>query len=608
MKRIGSLLCTAFFLLGSCDLSAAVQRNAHTLESGAVRVEGRIIDALSDETDPDALLYLLIDSEGERVIVSARSKDNQKIEFERIIGATMSLVGKCASIDPDRQKRIGRIVQADPNDITVITNALSYRTLLTGKQKANADAFGSRQRVNGRVIACWPNDNVLIKTHDGQLVRASIQNSGHPRNRDTDLPRVGDFVEVVGLPEIDLLQNCLARCRWRASAVEPDLPAPTATRIPAHQLLFDDQGRYRVNAKYHGRRIIISGRITELASIKEYHHQLIVNCDNRINIPIYLPRNLTISLRPGSKVDIEGTCVIDTETWSTHGSIPRIRELLISVSDPSHIRVVQDPPWWTTSRLLSAIGGLLLVVFATIFWNLSLRRVLKRKSQALENELAARLESNLKTRERTRLAVELHDSISQNLSGLAMEIGSAVRLAPAGIDSMLPHLKIASRTLQSCRDDLRDCLWDLRSNALEERDMNDAIHTTLRPYVTDATTLRVRFNVSRKVFSDNLAHTLLRIIRELVSNAIRHGGASEILIAGTIDGRKLLFSVRDNGCGFDPDNCPGIEQGHFGLQGIRERIQRFDGKMDIDVKRSVGSKISITMNISFPQEEDRTEP
>lgn len=594
-------------LVAACPIFAlgiAAQTNRQT----TVRVEGRIIDIIADETDPDSLFYILDSAKG-RVVVTTRAKDTRNEESESLIGATMSLVGHCVQPDLCRQGGTDPVIQADTHSITFVTNTAPTHLDASPLFKSpTSEVLGNRQRIRGKVIASWPRDNVLIRTQSGTLVRASIPYGGSPRDRNADLPHVGDSVEVIGIPESGLLQNCLTRCKWHPCAAESDDGAPAAERITPQRLLFDDMGRYRVDVRYHGRRVIISGIFTELSSISEFHRQFIINCDKRINIPIYLSKKMDLSLRPGSKVDIEGVCVIDTETWSPHGSIPRIRELLISVSDPSHVRVVQGPPWWTTGRLLSTIGGLLLAILGTVFWNLSLRRILRRKSKALENEFAARLESDLKTRERTRLAVELHDSISQNLSGLAMEIGSAIRLAPTGIDSMLPHLNIASRTLQSCRDDLRDCLWDLRSNALEEQDMNDAIHTTLRPYITAATTLRVRFNVPRKVFSDNLAHTLLRIIRELVSNAIRHGGASEIQIAGTIDGRKLLFSVRDNGCGFDPAGCPGVEQGHFGLQGIRERIQRFDGEMKIETNRSAGSKISITMNISFPQEEDRMEP
>ena len=109
--------------------------------------------------------------------------------------------------------------------------------------------------------------------------------------------------------------------------------------------------------------------------------------------------------------------------------------------------------------------------------------------------------------------------------------------------------------------------------------------------------LSVRFNVPRETFSDNTAHTILKIIRELAANALRHGKATSLKIAGAIDDGKLLFSVRDNGCGFDPDLAPGISQGHFGLQGIAERLERLNGEMKIESSPGNGAKVTVTLPI-----------
>ena len=87
------------------------------------------------------------------------------------------------------------------------------------------------------------------------------------------------------------------------------------------------------------------------------------------------------------------------------------------------------------------------------------------------------LTSELKTGERTRLAVELHDSLAQNLTGVAMEIEAAIR---SGGDGASPHLTIADKALKSCRTELRNALWDLRNQALEEPVMKDAIRRCRR--------------------------------------------------------------------------------------------------------------------------------
>ena len=86
-------------------------------------------------------------------------------------------------------------------------------------------------------------------------------------------------------------------------------------------------------------------------------------------------------------------------------------------------------------------------------------------------------------------------------------------------------------------------------------------------------------------------------MRELVVNAIRHGKADRIRIAGSIEGRKLLLSVHDNGCGFKPDSAPGIAEGHFGLQGIRERIDELGGTFEIASAPGKGAKAKVVMTL-----------
>ncbi len=158
---------------------------------------------------------------------------------------------------------------------------------------------------------------------------------------------------------------------------------------------------------------------------------------------------------------------------------------------------------------------------------------------------------------------------------------------------MLKHLTIAAKALKSCRDELRNCLWDLRSQALEEHELTTAILRTLQPHINDSR-LAVRFNVPRTLLSDNLTHALLRIIRELVINATRHGAATSIRVAGSLEGSRLQCSVTDNGCGFNPEDPPGVLQGHFGLQGIRERVKQLGGTFELASSPGAGTRATVT--------------
>ena len=238
-----------------------------------------------------------------------------------------------------------------------------------------------------------------------------------------------------------------------------------------------------------------------------------------------------------------------------------------------------------------------LVLF--LIWNASLRVLVERRGRELARKQVEAAHAKFKAIERMRLATELHDSVVQNLTGAALEIRAAQAALPAASEDSAPHLDIALKTINSSRAELRNCIWDLRNQALEKNDIDEAIRITLQPHIVDAK-LHVRFNVPRRKIPDNAFHNILCIIRELVVNAVRHGHATTLKVAGTIDGDRLLFSVADDGCGFDPATRPGMEQGHFGLEGVMERVKALDGTADITSAPGKGTRIAI--NTPLPEE------
>ena len=132
--------------------------------------------------------------------------------------------------------------------------------------------------------------------------------------------------------------------------------------------------------------------------------------------------------------------------------------------------------------------------------------------------------------------------------------------------------------------------------------MNEAVNRTLVPHVENIS-LSVRFNVPREILSESTVHAILKIIRELSANAIRHGMATELKIAGEYHGGDISFSVTDNGHGFDPMTAPGANEGHFGLLGIQERLEEFNGSMKIASLSGKGTKISVYMHVGKPDYE-----
>jgi signal transduction histidine kinase len=445
------------------------------------------------------------------------------------------------------------------------------------------------RRIAGRILASWSDTESLLKTPSGRLMRVSFASRPAPKG--------GTFAEVVGRPVSDVYRVNLERARWRPS--DPfDFAETSATNVTARDIMLGENGQVQIKPQFLGKTITLRG------TLRNRNGDTLNIEDGSFLVSVVAPE-ANPDTEPGSVVEATGICVLDVENWRPNAAFPQIRGFFV-VCGADGLRVIARPPWWTSGRLFAVIAILLAAVAAVLVWNRSLKALAERRGRALLRAQLGHIKSTLKISERTRLAAELHDTLAQNLTGVSMEISAAQRLLPASAPSAaIQHLEFASNAIASSRDELRNCLWDLRGEALDQPDMEKAIEFSIRPHVGD-TSVAIRFRVPRARLSDALAHATLRIVRELTINAIRHGGAKTIRIAGCIDGYLLKFSVSDDGRGFDPESAPSIDQGHFGLQGIRERVDTFGGSISIDSSPGRGTHVDVTVAING-EEEDKPE-
>lgn len=563
------------------------------LDFELIRTTGEVLDVFSDETDPE-FVYLQLNCQNARILVPT-AYDNPLVRTSAaLIGAHVEIVGVCEPAPYMDHWRIGRIVKTDSGHIALVNPAhdnLFAAPEIKGFRRMQPEDLSrlGRHRATGRVLARWNGNRILLRTTMGELVTAELATE--------ELPDCETTVEIVGFPETDLYSLSLIRANWRPAA-QPIVfpPESAATNLSVRAIITDESGRARFNTPLHGRIVRLRGIVRSLPpQIAATDRRIYLESDDiTFSADVGSIPGVVDNIALGSEICVTGVCIMETHAWRPNADFANIRGFVLVPRTAEDVQILSTPSWWTRSRLLFALTALLLLVVAFLVWNISLHRLVERRGQELTRESIARAESDIRTLERTRLAVELHDSIAQNLTSVTMEIDTAGQYVENARPELRQHLMQAARTLKSCRNEVRNCLWDLRSNALEEPDFARAIRLTLLPYVKD-TEITVRFPVPRTKITDNTTHEILRIIRELVMNSTRHGGATQIKIAGSIEGDRLKFSVQDNGCGFTPETAPGVSEGHFGLQGVRERVARMDGRFSVRSVPGSGAKVTIDL-------------
>jgi signal transduction histidine kinase len=95
--------------------------------------------------------------------------------------------------------------------------------------------------------------------------------------------------------------------------------------------------------------------------------------------------------------------------------------------------------------------------------------------------------------------------------------------------------------------------------------------------------------------TEPVAHDLLMVAREAVYNAMLHGNPEHVGVALTYEDHELVLDLDDDGCGFDPQQVEGGSGHHFGLKGMRERIERSGGKFRLTSAPGKGVHIEVQL-------------
>ena len=192
--------------------------------------------------------------------------------------------------------------------------------------------------------------------------------------------------------------------------------------------------------------------------------------------------------------------------------------------------------------------------------------------------------------ERRRIAREFHDSLEQDLAGLALRLDSAAgsMTDPEARRVMERHREIVARL----RDETRHYIWDLRDPARLQGSLADRVQALLGE-LRDVHAAPIAFEAGGSLPSlpPETIHHLLQMLREAVSNAARHARAGRIGVSLREEDGGLFASVADNGIGFDP--AGGGPAGHFGLRGLVERARRIRATATVESRPGAGTTVII---------------
>lgn len=277
------------------------------------------------------------------------------------------------------------------------------------------------------------------------------------------------------------------------------------------------------------------------------------------------------AVRRSSEVQVIG--VVSTDSKFAGNSAFAI---LLSPAEDA-VRVVRQAPWWTPAKILGAslIAGLVIASLVLGYFRFKERYLLQIM------------------KERELLAHDLHDTVSQSLAGIGLQLDSAAAYVPDH-DIARTQIERARGMVRQSHEELRRSVTTLRHQIAAIGDLAHALDQTAQRLVAGGD-LQVKCEVSGVAIRlpVSVADCFFRIGQEAIANSVQHAGASVIRINLSYANRLLSMRITDNGNGFAPDEA---SSGH-GLFGMKKRAQMIDAQFEL-IRESKGMTISVQKRIA----------
>ena len=514
------------------------------------------------------------------VVIRAAFWDHHVGDLDRFIDARVRVSGNVGAIFGPTEQLVGiSLLAGRTSDVEVLERPIEPFALpvqpighiFTYSYAAEANR---RIRIRGVVVGDIPARAVSVSDYTSNSVFRSVRHVIFVKDRTGSVSveteqtaplRPGDVIEVAGFPAVSPGKPVLGDAVFRVVGSEA---SPLPLSVPAGPVVRADSDAelVRVDAQLLGILRTPNERVFVLKSI---------GGDTAFEAALDgEPQPGTLDdIRPGSALQVTGVYAYQA------GPPPAFRLILRS---PADIAVTASAPWWTARHSAVLLGILMLASAGAIV-------VLKYMTARERREYQAVLS------ERNRVARELHDTLEQGLTGIAMQLEAVAGTMQTSPAAARQSLDVARHMLRYSLEETRRSVMDLRSQALESNDLSAALATLARQ-MTLGTPIKadVRVEGTPRRLDAAHEHHLLRIGLEAVTNAVKHSGASRVDIMVRFSTDAVELRVADNGCGAQPD-AGDLSGGHFGLQGMRERANKIGAALELDSRQGRGTILSVTV-------------
>ena len=194
--------------------------------------------------------------------------------------------------------------------------------------------------------------------------------------------------------------------------------------------------------------------------------------------------------------------------------------------------------------------------------------------------------------ERNRISRDIHDTLSQNLAGIALQLDAVHMYLPDVQSDLRERLDEACNLTRYSLAEARRAIADLRSDELECPELAAAL-PEIAQRLAAALQTRIEVIGAPRKLNPAMERNLLRIFQEALTNTVKHADARRIEVQLNFAPHSLALRVSDDGRGFDPESLNPAGSGHYGLIGMRERAERIGGHLTLNSRPGEGTELLV---------------